>query len=76
MINQVQSEYFKARKLSMVEILNYEVRSSRVTSLISNDYLQKLLGKYYAAKVKRKYRRYETSFLRDDVIKLMKKNEN
>ena len=44
--------------LSVSEILDYEINSSWIASKISNKYLQKLLGSYFAWKVRRKHNRY------------------
>ena len=48
-------------KLTLQEILDYEIHSSWFVGYISNDYLQKIIANYYAWKVKRKYKRYSKS---------------
>ncbi len=44
--------------LTQKEILDYEINSSAVASHLSLTILQKLAGKYFAWKVRRKYARY------------------
>ena len=48
-------------KITMYDILQYEVHSHWLASWISNSFLQDLTGKYFAWKVARKYKRYISS---------------
>lgn len=48
-------------KISIYDILHYEIRSSWWTKMVSNKFLQQVAGKYFAAKTKIKYRRYENN---------------
>lgn len=45
-------------RLSMTEVLNYEVHSHWIASWIGFSWGQELMGWYIARKVRRKYRRY------------------
>ena len=47
--------------LSQKDVLDYEVRSSPIAGFISWDFAQRLLGKFYASRVRRKYKRYYDS---------------
>ena len=51
----------KINKIEMYDILRYEVHSHWLASWISNSFLQNLMGKYFAWKVARKYKRYVSS---------------
>lgn len=51
-------------------ILGYEIRSSKVASLVSFKWGQKLLGSYFAWKVRKKYDRYLLSKQHEKQIKL------
>ena len=48
-------------RLSMQEILNYEIHSHWLASWIGFEWGQDLMGKYFAWKVRRKYNRYLVS---------------
>lgn len=48
-------------KQFQIMLAEYEIRSSWWASYISNDYLQSLAGKYFAAKVNRKFKRLKQS---------------
>lgn len=56
-----QKEHQTSLNVSIKTFIDYEVRSSRWASKVSAPWLQKLAGKYFAWKVKRKYDRYITS---------------
>lgn len=45
-------------RLSMQEVLNYEIHSHWLAGWISFKWGQDLMGKYFAWKVRRKYNRY------------------
>jgi hypothetical protein len=49
------------RRLSMQEVLNYEIHSHWLASWIGFKWGQDLMGKYFAWKVRRKYNRYLVS---------------
>lgn len=40
------------------EIMEYELKSNPIVGLVSSGFLQDLLGRYYAWKVRRKYGNY------------------
>jgi hypothetical protein len=48
-------------RLSMQEVLNYEIHSHWLASWIGFEWGQDLMGKYFAWKVRRKYNRYLVS---------------
>ena len=48
-------------RLSMQEVLNYEIHSHWLSSLIGFEWGQDLMGKYFSWKVRRKYNRYLVS---------------
>lgn len=48
-------------RLSMQEVLNYEIHSHWLASWIGFEWGQELLGTYFAWKVRRKYNRYLVS---------------
>lgn len=48
--------------LDKKDILEYEIHAGQIAGDISNPFLQKLIGKYYAWKTNRKYKNYERSF--------------
>jgi hypothetical protein len=48
-------------RLSMQEVLNYEIHSHWLASWIGFEWGQELMGKYFAWKVRRKYNRYLVS---------------
>lgn len=58
LLNGTKLNSIQTPMLSISSILDYEVRSSWWASLVSNYYLQKLSGRYFAWKIKRKYNRY------------------
>ena len=49
------------RRLSMQEILRYEIHSHWLARWIGFEWGQDLMGKYFAWKVRRKYNRYLVS---------------
>lgn len=52
--------------INVEDIMEYELFSNPLLGLVSNGFLQGLLGKYYAWKVRRKYDRYlQTKAMRD-----------
>lgn len=52
---------------SIKDLLTYEIYSHTFASKVSNPFLQKLMAKYFAWKVTKKYRKYVNNML-------MKKN--
>lgn len=48
-------------RLSLQEVLNYEIHSHWLASWIGFEWGQDLMGKYFAWKVRRKYNRYLVS---------------
>lgn len=46
------------RNIPITEFMNYEIYSSPIAKHVSNTFFQKILGKYYFWKTKRKYNRY------------------
>jgi len=61
----------KAEHYDLVQILEFEVKSSLWAGYISNQFLQSLVGKYYARKVKNKRKRIKR---REDRINFIKDN--
>ena len=61
------------RKLTAREILDYEVRSIRLTSKVSNKYLQRIIGWWIGRRVNRKYDNYIISLNRDKVVEEIKR---
>jgi len=60
----------KIKKIEMYDALQYEVHSHRFASWISNDFIQGLMGNYFAWKVSRKYKRYVSSLeMRNQMLK-------
>lgn len=57
------------RLLEMKFFLDYEVRSSWFASYISFNWLQQLVGRYFAWKVRTKYRRYKKSLADAELLK-------
>lgn len=55
--------------IKLDDILDYEIRSSIWACYISNEFLQKLSGKYFAWKCLRKYKRYKNSMELKQLIK-------
>ena len=47
--------------LTQKEVLDYEVRSSVIAGFVGWNWLQILVGKFYAFRVRRKYKRYYDS---------------
>lgn len=60
--------------LDVRQVLDYEVRSSWWACSINNNWLQNMVGKYFAYKVRRKYKRYKYSYDLNEEMK--KKNEH
>ena len=58
----------KAKLIPVKDILLYEIHSHWFASKVSNPFLQNLLAKYFAWKVRRKYRKYQYSFLMKNVV--------
>jgi len=46
------------KAIDRMDILDYEVRAHWLASYVSNVFIQDLMGRYFANKVKRKYKRY------------------
>lgn len=68
-INQKSKEFVKqAKPLSIHDILLYEIHSHWFAGKIKNTFLQELMGKYFAWKVRRKYNRYLRSMLMKDMV--------
>ena len=61
------------RKLTAREILDYEVRSSKINPKISNKYLQSIIGWWIGRRVNRKYDNYIISLNRDKMIEDFKR---
>lgn len=61
---------FRENPINITQALTYEIKSSWWASKISNKFLSRLAGRYFAFKVKRKYDRYilntYQSILRND----------
>lgn len=55
--------------ISLKDALHYEIKSSWIVPLVSSQWLQNVLGKYYARRVKRKYKRYIGSVLYGSIVK-------
>ena len=51
--------------ISIREALEYEIKGSWWASWVGNKYLQVLVSKYFAWKVKRKYNRFLLSMMRE-----------
>lgn len=58
---QYEHQASSVDKTSLKAFLDYEIRSSWWASLVSWDWMQKITGKYFAWKTKRKYERYSRS---------------
>ena len=56
-------------KITMMQALDYEVKSSWWSGLIFWNWGRDLAGTYFANKVKRKYRRYTKSVEHQNLIK-------
>ncbi len=52
------NKFTAGKTLSMADLMHYEIQSSRWASYISWNWAQELSARYFAKKVKRKYRRY------------------
>ena len=55
--------------IKLDDILDYEIRSSKWASCVSNAFLQKLAGKFFVWKSLRKYKRYKKSIELQQLIK-------
>ncbi len=65
----------KTNRLTIQEILDYEVHSNWLAAWISFSWGQEIMGWYIAQKVKRKYKRYKQSLEnRERLIKAGKLN--
>ena len=58
-------------ELSVLAILDYELRASPWAKLISWKWLQWVSGHYFAWKVRRKYTRYIASFAHDEITETL-----
>ena len=71
---EIIDQYIDESQIVLIrDILMYEIHSHWFASRVSNRFLQSLLGKYFAWKVSRKYKRYRESMLMRNIV-LNKKN--
>lgn len=61
------------RKLTVKEILDYEVRAIKITSNVSNKYIQNIIGWWIGRKVNRKYNNYIISLDREQMVNEIKR---
>lgn len=61
------------KKLTVKEILEYEVRSNKLISRVSNKYLQSIFGWWIGRRVKRKYGNYVISLSEAEMVEGTKK---
>jgi hypothetical protein len=56
-------------QITQQQCLDYEIHSSSWASWISNSFLQEIIGKYFAWKVRRKFNNYMVSKMNEAYVK-------
>jgi hypothetical protein len=63
---RLKKEQKRPRQITVLETLDYEIRSSWWAGWISDPFLQSIVSKYFVWKVRRKYNRYELNRIREE----------
>lgn len=71
-----EKEFELIKRINREDILMYKIMSHPFASSISNPFLQIIMSKYFAWKVRRKYRRYHYTILIRDSLQKRKPLEN